>query len=328
MKLKRMTGIFVIILSLIMVFFVSAYAEETTDAENGNQSGFILGDVDSNSKVTAADARLALRVSSKLTKPEVINCDAADYNRDSKVTAADARLILRVAAGLDPFAPLKPRPEPKPEPEPEPEPVKSKLIKITPVCQYPDFPAGCESVAAVMNLKYLGFNISNQKFIDSYLPIGVAPYKVGNKWYSSDPNESFLGDPASESGWGIWAKGLHKAISRYLDTQTKKASVSYTYSETLDSLCEKYIVNDIPVLVWVTASMKTPYKNITANIIGTNKTFTWISPNHCMLLVGFDETGYYFNDPITGKCEKYSKSASNTAFLGNGSQAVIITCDN
>ena len=29
----------------------------------------------------------------------------------------------------------------------------------------------------------------------------------------------------------------------------------------------------------------------------TGETFTWISNEHCMLLVGYDEENYYFNDP-------------------------------
>ena len=59
-------------------------------------------DVNGDGIVTAADARLALRISSRL---EVSIWDAykkaADVNNFGGVTAADARLILRKAAGLD-----------------------------------------------------------------------------------------------------------------------------------------------------------------------------------------------------------------------------------
>lgn len=310
MKLRKTIVFFSIVLSMIILLFVSAFAEETTDEEPDLFPELILGDVDGNKLINAADARLVLRVAAKLENVENINCIAADYNKDSVISASDARYILRFSAGLDPFE--------KTEPE------KSKLIKITPVCQYPDYPSGCEIVATVMNLNYLGFDITNEEFVESFLPIGVAPYKLQGIWYSSDPNESFLGDPYSDKGWGIWAKGLNTAIQRYLDTQEKYATVSYTYSETLDSLCEKYIEKDIPVLVWVTVNMQEPYERLKSLIIGTEQTFTWIGPNHCMLLVGFDSSGYYFNDPTTGKLEKYSKELSNKAFLGNGSQAVVI----
>ena len=58
-------------------------------------------DVNCDAKVTAADARLALRYSAKLEELTVISFYAADVNADDKVTAADARLILRFASGLE-----------------------------------------------------------------------------------------------------------------------------------------------------------------------------------------------------------------------------------
>ncbi len=58
-------------------------------------------DVDCDGKVTAADARLALRYSAKLESYSGLIDYAADVNGKSDVTAADARLILRKAAHLD-----------------------------------------------------------------------------------------------------------------------------------------------------------------------------------------------------------------------------------
>lgn len=199
-----------------------------------------------------------------------------------------------------------------------------KKISISPVCQKPDYPSGCEVVTAVMYLNYLGYNIDIDSFIDGYLTVGEAPCCKNGVWYSSDPNEVFLGNPRSNNGWGIWAEGLAKAINKCIEDYSGDHTVTVTYSETLDSLCRKYISKNIPVLVWVTAYMNDPYENITAHIIGSDKIFTWISPNHCMLLVGYDADYYYFNDPLTGKMEKYSKIASDTAFKGNGSQSIIV----
>ena len=58
-------------------------------------------DVNGDGKVTAADARLALRTSAGLNSLEGVCFIAADCNADGKVTAADARKILRKAAGLE-----------------------------------------------------------------------------------------------------------------------------------------------------------------------------------------------------------------------------------
>lgn len=62
----------------------------------------MLGDVNGDGKLTAADARLALRISAKLETPTDVQFTAADYNKDRKITAADARSILRKSAKLEP----------------------------------------------------------------------------------------------------------------------------------------------------------------------------------------------------------------------------------
>ena len=59
------------------------------------------GDVNSDGKITASDARLALRISANLHSPTVDERLAADYNLDGKVTASDARKILRKSANLE-----------------------------------------------------------------------------------------------------------------------------------------------------------------------------------------------------------------------------------
>lgn len=63
----------------------------------------LLGDVDGNGKVLAADARLALRAAAHLEILSESAAAAADVDFDGNVTASDARKILRVSAGLDSF---------------------------------------------------------------------------------------------------------------------------------------------------------------------------------------------------------------------------------
>ena len=67
---------------------------------------YMLGDINGDKKVTASDARIALRISARLEKLEdqkVPVLAVADVNGDGKVTAKDARTILRVAARLESF---------------------------------------------------------------------------------------------------------------------------------------------------------------------------------------------------------------------------------
>ena len=65
--------------------------------------GFLPGDVDLDGKVTAADARLALRraVLLETFSEDSLEFRAADVDFDGVVTSSDARMILRAAVGLE-----------------------------------------------------------------------------------------------------------------------------------------------------------------------------------------------------------------------------------
>lgn len=62
-----------------------------------------LGDVDKDGEITAADARIALRIAAKLEKVDNEIFALADVDGNGKITAFDARKILRVSAKLDRF---------------------------------------------------------------------------------------------------------------------------------------------------------------------------------------------------------------------------------
>lgn len=63
----------------------------------------ILGDITCDGKVTAADARIALRVTARIDKAEPIAVLAADCDGKANLSASDARIILRVSARIQTF---------------------------------------------------------------------------------------------------------------------------------------------------------------------------------------------------------------------------------
>lgn len=65
---------------------------------------FSRGDVDGDGKVSAADARYALRCAAKLESLDDYQFAAADIDQNGEVRASDARMILRVCAKIDSFA--------------------------------------------------------------------------------------------------------------------------------------------------------------------------------------------------------------------------------
>ena len=82
------------VLLVMTIFSVSAFATGVTQIIRP-------GDVDGDGAITAADARLALRYSSRLIELWPNRARAADAIEDGEITAADARRILRWSSRLD-----------------------------------------------------------------------------------------------------------------------------------------------------------------------------------------------------------------------------------
>ncbi len=83
----------------------------------------------------------------------------------------------------------------------------------------------------------------------------------------------------------------------------------------LEELIAEYIDNGMPVVFWACINMREPVIGpewLLTDYAGdggsdgepinkkfTDKKFTWVSNEHCMLLVGYDKKGCWFNDPST-----------------------------
>lgn len=201
-----------------------------------------------------------------------------------------------------------------------------KLLNVPYIYQVEKYPNGCESVSAVMVLRYFGMPISVENYIDNYLPKGRAPFRDGKDlYYADDPRKVFLGSPYSKYGWGCYAPVIVTATNKCIDH--KKLEVKNITGTSFDTLCRTYIDKDIPVIVWATSGMEAvrPTKpSHTWTILGTSEQFTWKSPMHCLVLVGYDDNNYYFNDPQQSKNYRYTKSAVLTAYSALGMQAVVI----
>ena len=76
-------------------------SKEEESSERHTDKYLIMGDLDGNGKVTAEDARIALRIAARLQNATKYQMQVGDLNKDGKITAGEARLILRLAAKLD-----------------------------------------------------------------------------------------------------------------------------------------------------------------------------------------------------------------------------------
>lgn len=191
----------------------------------------------------------------------------------------------------------------------------TKKISAPYINQLKKYKTACESISAVMALKKAKQNISPETFINVYLNKG--------SYESFDPNVCFGGNPYSSSGMGCYAPVIEKAVNKYLADVEADYVATKLYNKSLDYLCSTYVDKDIPVIVWATTDMKVPYNG--RKIPYGNGYIQWIAPEHCLLLVGYDNNNYIFHDPQRQAYTYYAKEDVIRAYLGMGAQCVVIT---
>ncbi len=200
------------------------------------------------------------------------------------------------------------------------------ILDVPYINQLRDYPNGCESCSTVMALNHIGIDITTEEFIEKYLDMSRLPYVNSNGVYvGASPWEYFLGDPRLSTGLCCYAPVIGNALEKFIDPEEYK--VTEHYNVPLDDLCRDYITNNIPIIFWGTMYMDAPYlMDWTWHIDGgeENETFTWVAPMHCLLLVGFDDEYYYFNDPVAGKKVAYTKADTLAAYKGLYMQAVTV----
>lgn len=201
------------------------------------------------------------------------------------------------------------------------------LLDVPFIDQRESWPTGCESVSTVMALQYFDVAITVDEFIDEFLPRGTAPHENGQGVIvGCDPRKAFPGDPRTEGGWGCYAPVIQNALERLVKEWpgAKRLSVEVPLEHSLLELCEEYAGMGIPVLIWATIGMEPPQKDLTFLLEETGEEFQWLYPMHCLVLTGWDDTGYYFNDPMVGKETHYLKKEAEEAYEGLGRQAVAL----
>lgn len=194
-----------------------------------------------------------------------------------------------------------------------------KRIEVPYLDQSEAYPTGCESVSTVMLLQYLGYDISVDTFIEQYLEKENFEEREG-VWYGPDPRTCFCGSPYDEDSFGCYAPVICKALEKILGDAYE---VSDRTGTEIDILLREYIDREMPVIFWACINMREPITGPQWKLKENGETFTWISNEHCMLLVGYDEEGYYFNDPYDNNgVIRYPKDVVKDRYKAQHMQAV------
>ena len=194
-----------------------------------------------------------------------------------------------------------------------------KIIAVPQICQYPTLPTGCEAVAAVMVLRYYGAEITPEEFASEWLSTSEDFYWYEGKFYGPNPGEVFVGDPFSQSAYGCYAMPIVNAINS--NSQRFKAKIVETKS--IDEICDEYISEGKPILIWATSGMREPKAGDTWYFSDQTE-FTWLSGEHCLVMTGYNMDYCFFNDCQSGSTVAYPKSIVQTRFEELGRQAVYI----
>ena len=174
------------------------------------------------------------------------------------------------------------------------------LIDTPSIYQMEKWPTGCESVSAVMALQALGEKIDPEEFIEKYLPRKNLEFRDG-VLYGPDPQEYFIGDPHKDTFWdyGCYSGAIMKALRNYCESRPDFGYEPVDYSGHPMGDLEALLREGLPVIFWATMFLRpSSYLRSWKSFDNPMKNISWGSQEHCLLLVGYDESHDYLNDPM------------------------------
>ncbi len=180
-------------------------------------------------------------------------------------------------------------------------------------------PTGCEAASASMVLLYYGIQAEPTTVADQ-LPKGNL-WQQNGMLYGPNPNECFVGNPYTSSGYGCYAP----VIASTLRSHYSQINVQEVYGSSLEQLYQNYVQKGIPVIFWATINLR-PTRAGTTWHLESGGTYTWKANEHCMVLIGKQGTRYICQDPYNGNGTVYlSASTLAQRYQEQGSQAVVVT---
>ncbi len=171
------------------------------------------------------------------------------------------------------------------------------IIDVPYINQSEHYPTGCESVTTVMLLHYLGYDMTVDEFIQNHLTMREFEMRDG-ELYGPNPWEAFAGSPYDPDSMGCYAPVICKALDSIVSDRYEVVDET---GKDLDELVESYLRKGMPVILWNSINLREPVNGPEWKLLDSGEPFTWVSNEHCMLLVGEDEEHFIFNDPYENR---------------------------
>lgn len=194
----------------------------------------------------------------------------------------------------------------------------SKRLEVELISQLPEYKNGCEATSLTMLLNYAGVKVDKSTVV-SKMKRDTTEVKYdgrGNILEWGDPRIGFVGDvTGAKPGYSIDPVALKSVVEEYLP------------GKSLDLTgCEFYKLQDIlytgrPIVVWTNKTFEEPKVSYTwTSTLGKISAF---KNQHAIILTGYDENNFYYNDPLTGeKNASISKEVFKKVWIAMGSKAL------
>lgn len=180
--------------------------------------------------------------------------------------------------------------------------------------QYPNYPTGCESVAITILLRYYSINVIPDDIIKN-LKKGELPHLEGETRYGGNPELEFVGDPYLKTGFGTYEHPIAEVANIYKQNINIKSN--FQFNEVLN-----LVKNNIPVVVWTSMNLATPYISTSWIYKPTNETISWKANEHAVVVIGYNNEEVIISDPIDGKIKYQSRITFTSRYDYYGRKAL------
>ncbi len=200
----------------------------------------------------------------------------------------------------------------------------SYMLEVPFYTQNDLLPTGCELVSAKMVMEYYGVTPSIDDIVKS--TFSKYTYMADGKNYGYHPNDAFIGSPWDETSFGCFPPVMSNMMNKFLPAGKTAEPLE---GESLETLAKTYLPTNTPVMVWATMYMKETYGAIGWYLLDSNGNRTdewyfWPAREHCLVLVGYDENNYYFNDPMQKANVSWPRELVEQRYEDMGSRALVV----
>lgn len=168
------------------------------------------------------------------------------------------------------------------------------------------YPTGCESAALTVLLRYWGLDV-NMSDIVSKLAKGSKPYYEDGIRYGGNPYLEFVGHPNDYGSYGTFDKPIEAVANQF------KSGIINGTGMSLDQVLE-IVYQNRPVIVWTTSGLSVPYISNTWIYKNTGETIKWISGEHALVVVGYNDNQVIVSDSLTGTIRYFDRSVFESRY--------------